>query len=86
MLFVGPSQRRDVSDDRNKYTNYMILHELRYLIEYQALEVKFPYPSFQAPRAMSNDPNDLLHKHLIRRDLSIPAVDTLFDKDGNDGI
>lgn len=35
---------------------------------------------------MSEDADHLLHEGLVRGDLSIPAVDTIFDENGNDGV
>ena len=64
----------------------MALDQLRDLIQDQTGHIDAADPLLERARAVRDDPHHLFHQALIGRELAVPAVEELFDGDGDEAV
>ena len=67
-------------------TRYVLVDDLWYLVEHEALQVKLPQPLLQGPGAVRYGMDYLGEKGLVGRDLAVPTLHKLPQDDGEKGI
>ena len=64
----------------------MALDQLWDLVQDQTRYVDAAKPLLQCPCAVGDDPHHLFHEALVGGELAVPAVEEVFDDDGDEGV